>query len=160
MEGSYSEENNLISREEYELSVSAIIFLRKTIAFLRAEILASYEDRGANSEVSAIYWLKPFIQMTGGEIFDNRDFDSDSEFRKEVDVFVLLKQEIQYIVYLNGTRVLIVGEDATDKEEYYGSPRSFRKFLYYLLQIARIQLENLQSSIDFLIGSETNEISQ
>lgn len=160
MENSYSEEKNLISREEYELSASAITFLRKTVAFLRAEILANYEDDSVDRTAATIYWLKPFIQMVGGEIIDNADFEPDSELRKEIDVAVVLKEQIQYIVYLNGTREIIIGEDDADQEQRSGGSEGFRSFLYYLLRIARTQLAHIQSSIEFLVGSETSEILQ
>lgn len=156
----YNASNSLISFEKFELAASTIVFLRKTIAYISAELSEDYET---DREIEAIYWLKPFIYMMGGAVFDSKDSEDsyiDASFKEEIDVFVSLTKLIQYTVYLDGSRKLIMPDNTGTQKEYTDSSKCFREFLDFLLDIAKIKLGDLVGSVLFLTGSETSEIPQ
>ena len=156
----YNASNSLISFEKFELLASIIVFYRKTIAYISAELSEDYE---VDREIEIIHWLKPFIYMLGGEVFDRRESensDIDDNFKEEIDVFVSLTSLIQYTVYLDGSRKLIMPDSTGTQKEYINSSEYFRELLDFLLGIAKLKLGELVDSIAFLTGSNTTEISQ
>lgn len=156
----YNESDSLISFEKFELLASLIVFYKKTVAYISAELSEDYEiDR----EIEVIHWLKPFIYMFGGEVFDSReseDSDIDANFKEEIVLFVSLTKLIQYTAYRDGSRKLIMPDNTGTQKEYTDSSECFREFLEFLLGIAKVKLGDLVESVLFLTGSDTNEISQ
>lgn len=156
----YNASDSLISFEKFELLASIIVFYKKIVAYISAELSEDYE---VGREIEIIHWLKPFIYMWGGEVFDSRDSedsDIDDSFKEEIDVFVSLTSLIQYTVYLDGSRKLIMPDSTGTQKEYTDSSECFREFLDFLLGIAKTKLGELVESVLFLSGSDTNEISQ
>ena len=151
----FNENNSLISKEQFELAASQIVFLRKTIAYINAEITATYKDYDVDREVGTIYWLQPFIRLIAGELFDSKNPNTESGFEEDMDVFVSIAKQVQYIVYLNGTRKLVLAQNERADRDW-----GFRDFLYILLNAATDQLTKLRDAIQFLAGLETNEIPQ
>lgn len=155
MKNFYDKENSLISFEQFEVAASEIVFLKKIIAYIRAEITASHQDYDVDREVETIYWLQPFIRVIGGQLFDSKHPEVDSNFKAEVDVLVSLGKDIHYIVYLNGTKELVLAQTKPDNK-----PWGFREFLYILLNTATKHLEELKNATDFLSGLQINETLQ
>lgn len=156
----YNASDSLISFEKFELLASIIVFYKKIVAYISAELSEDYE---VGREIEIIHWLKPFIYMWGGKVFNSRDSedsDIDDSFKEEIDVFVSLTSLIQYTVYLDGSRKLIMPDSTGTQKEYTDSSECFREFLDFLLGIAKIKLGELVESVLFLSGSDTNEISQ
>ena len=151
----YDENNSLISKEQFELAASQIVFLKKIIAYINAEITATYKDYDVDKEVETIYWLQPFIRLIDGELFDSKNPNIDSGFKEDMDVFVSIAKQVQYIVYLNGTRKLVLTQNELPDRDW-----GFREFLYILLNAATDQLTKLRDAVQFLAGLETNEVSQ
>lgn len=160
MKDLYNASDSLISFEKFELAASTIVFLRKTIAYISAELSEDYET---DREIEAIYWLKPFIYMMGGVVYDSRDSEDsyiNASFKEEMDVFVSLTKLVQYRIYLDGSRKLIMPDKTGTQKEYTDSSECFREFLDFLLVIAKIKLGELVESTVFLTGLETNETPQ
>lgn len=155
MKDFYDENNSLISFEQLEVAASEIVFLKKIIAYLNAEITATYKEYDVDREVEAIYWLQPFIRVIGGQLFDSNHPEVEDNFKEEIDVLVSLRKDVHYIVYLNGTRELILPKNKLANKEW-----GFREFLYILLNTATTHLKELQNATNFLSGLETNEVSQ
>ena len=151
----YDESNSLISKEQFELAASQIVFLKKIIAYINAEITATYKDYDVDREVETMYWLQPFIRLIGGELFDSKNPNIDSGFKEDMDVFVSIAKQVQYIVYLNGTRKLAITQNELPNRDW-----GFREFLYILLNAATDQLTKLRDAVQFLAGLETSEVSQ
>lgn len=151
----YNEENSLISFEQFEMAASQIVFLKKTIAYINAEITATYKDYDVDKEVATIYWLHPLIRLIGGELFDSNNSGVDSGFEENMDVLVSIAGQVQYIVYLDGTRKFNITQEGLDDKDL-----GFRELLYILLDTATDQLVKLRDAVELLAGLETNEILQ